>query len=150
MAVFLFSKDSQENSLYRVADNIEEVNYYNVNLSSYTIITENNSTNYLNFILGITSAIGYNNNIITYINNDFTKPVYENKIDLDNYIKFYSDLIKTFLKNNPNNPLFTKWNNYNNQLLSFNTNSLTYPFFNTLEQNFYNNNLPILNPLQLP
>jgi hypothetical protein len=150
MAVFLFLKDIQENSLYRVADNIEEVNYYNVNLSSYTVITENNSTNYLNFILGITSAIGYNNNIITYINNDFTKPVYENKIDLDNYIKFYSDLIKTFLKNNPNNPLFTKWNNYNNQLLSFNTNSLIYPFFNTLEQHFYNNNLPILNPLQLP
>ena len=150
MAVFLFSKNIQESSLYRAADNIEEVNYYNVNLSSYTIITENNSTNYLNFILGITSAIGYNNNIITYINNDFTKPVYENKIDLDNYIKNYSDLIKAFLKNNPNNPLFTKWNNYNNQLLSFNTNSLTYPFFNTLEQQFYNKNLPILNPLQLP
>jgi len=150
MAIFLFGIDSNYGSFYRAADNIDEANHYNVNLSSYKVINENNSNNYLNFILGKTLVNGYNNDSIIYENVDFTKPIFQNKIELDDYVKSYINSINNFLKNNPNNPLCEKWNNYKNQLLSFDTNSLTYPFYNTLEQYFYNNNLIVLNPLQLP
>jgi hypothetical protein len=150
MAIFLFSKDVNVGSFYKAADNIDELNYYNINLPSFKTITEDNSANYLDFKLGKKIVVGYNGNSVVYEERNFTNFTYENKSQLDDYIKFNIDLINNFLKNNPTNPLYDRWNQYRNQLISFNTESLTYPLYITLEQHFYNNNLITLSPLQLP
>jgi hypothetical protein len=72
------------------------------------------------------------------------------KNNLKNYINRLKIQIKQFLDNNPNHPLFNRWNNYYNQLNNLNLDSITYPLNKSLEQYFNDLGQPSYNILQLP
>jgi hypothetical protein len=59
-------------------------------------------------------------------------------------------LINTFLKNNPNHPAYSLWENYYNQLANLDINAISYPLNMSIEQYFNSQGLTSLNPLQLP
>jgi len=148
MSFFIFQKNNNT-SLYRIAENSNELNNQNIVLSHYDVVEENNQTNFLNIVLCKKYVLKHENNIIEYgVPN--IKESFENKKYLDIYIKDVKSFIKKFLDTNLNNPLFPKWNNYYNQLSSLDTNNISFPLDMSLEEYFYNSNLPVLNTLQLP
>ena len=71
----------------------------------------------------------------------------ENYSGINPYIR---KMRKEFLKNNKNHQLFNRWNNYYTQLNNLDLNSIEYPLNKSLEQYFKDQNLPSLNPLQIP
>jgi hypothetical protein len=104
-------------------------------------------TNFNLFKLNKKHAQKYNGNLITYIDSN---NLFNNKLELENYISFNKKIIKNFINNNPNHLLVQKWNNYYNQLNSLNLDEITYPLNKSLEQYFDDQGQPFLNPLQLP
>jgi len=154
MAIYLFTKDSTETNFYRAADDMNAANHYNVDLSTLQLITENNSENYLDFKLGRKKIISYNGNSIIYENKITEDPrtsiFFLTASDVTEYIREYIVAIDNFLNKNETNPLYNQWNEYKQQLLSFDVTKLTYPSSVSLEEYFYNNNLTVLHPLQLP
>jgi len=150
MAYFIFSKnaDNINNTLYRIAENQSDLNNLNIDQNNYKIIEESQ----VNFDLvkyGQKYVEKYNNDIISYVNISYEYSLL-NKDQLNTYIQNVIVEIKQFLKNNLNHPLFNRWNDYCNQLQSFNLDSVTYPLSKSLEQYFKDQNLPSLNPLQIP
>ena len=148
MAYFIFLKnlDSIENTLYKIAENESDLNNLNINKNDYKII-EDLQTNFNEVKCSIKNAIKYNNNTITFSNDVVT---YNTKENLLNYIVNIKNSIKPFLDNNPNHPLFNRWNNYYNQVNSLNLDSITYPLNKSLEQYFSDLGQPSYNILQLP
>jgi len=69
---------------------------------------------------------------------------------LQDSINFFKQQIKQFLDNNPNHSLFTRWNDYYNQLNNLNLNNITYPLNISLEQYLKDQGQNSLSPLQLP
>jgi len=152
MAYFIFAKncDDLNGTLYRIAENENDLNNLNIEKSSYKII-EDSQSNFDAIKYGTKSIIKYNNNIITYenISNVFLDPIRE-KAHLNICISNFKICIKQFLDNNSNHPLFDRWNNYNNQLSSLNLDSITYPLNKSLEKYFNDLGQPSYNILQLP
>jgi len=161
--IFLKNSDNIEGTCFRIAENEFDLNNLNLNKDDYKIIEESQN----NFDLvkyGNKTPLEYNNNIITYIDMDinfkdviFTNPkTGEQKIDtpakvfLEEYIENFKKQIKLFTNNNKNHVLFSKWDNYYNQLNSLNLDSIEFPLNKSLEQYFKDQNLPSLNPLQIP
>lgn len=147
MAYFIFTKNSDnlESSIYKIAENESDLNNLNLSKSEYKII-EDSDANFQLVRLGKKFPLKYQNNTITYI---FNEPYFLLK-DLENYIQYFKNLIKNYLEYNKNHSLYTKWNNYYNQLDSLNLNSFTFPFEKSLEEYFKDANQTYLNPLQLP
>jgi len=159
MSYFIFLKNTNniEGSLYRIAENQSDLNNLNIIQSEYKIIEES-QTNFDNVKYGINNVVKYNNDTIVYgeanINfQDFSKDgvvIKTAKEYLNEYIIYCKNIIKQFTNNNTNHPLFNKWNDYYTQLNNLNLDSIQYPLNTSLEQYFKDQNLPSLNPLQIP
>ena len=149
MAYFIFTKniDNIKDALYRIAENQSDLNNLNIDQNSYKVI-EDSQINFDSVKYGQKYVEKYNNDIISYADISYEFPF--NKNQLNTYIQNAIVQIKQFLNNNLNHPLFNRWNDYCNQLQSLNLDSITYPLNKSLEQYFKDQNLPSLNPLQLP
>lgn len=147
MAYFIFlpNLDNVDGTLYRIAENQSDLNNLNISQSEYKIIEDTQS----NFDL-----VKYGNKNIKYNNNDIIYSekitLFRNKEELQYHINSLVNQIKQFLKNNPNHPLFNRWNDYSNQLTILNINSITYPLNKSLEQYLKDQGQVCLNPLQIP
>jgi hypothetical protein len=148
MAYFIFGKnlDNIENTLYRIAANESDLNNVNINQSDYKII-EDSDANFNAVKYSTKQAFKYNQNIITYVDLSIN---FLKLNDLNEYVQGNKTFIKQFLDNNPNHPLFSRWNDYYNQLNSLNLSNITYPLNKSLEQYFYDLGQTSLSPLQLP
>jgi hypothetical protein len=165
MSYFIFTKDSDnvEGTLHKIAENQFELDNINIDKNSYKII-EDSQSNFDLVKYNNKSVSKYNNNIITYIDCEiFFKDFiltdsktgeqtvgYTAKQFLKDYIEKVKYQIKQFTDNNKNHVLFSKWDNYYNQLNSLNLNSIEFPLNKSLEQYFKDQNLPSLNTLQIP
>jgi hypothetical protein len=164
MSYFIFTKNTEnfEGSLFKIAENQFDLDNLNIDKNSYKII-EDSQFNFDLVKYNSKAILKYNNNIITYvdcqiffedniiINSKGEQIVaYTAKQFLKDYIERVKNTIKQFLNNNNNHVLFSKWNNYYNQLDSLNLDTITYPLNKSLEQYFKDQNKPSLNILQLP
>jgi len=149
MAYFIFQKncDNIRGTLYRVAENQEDLNNLNIIDDDYKII-EDSQSNFDAFKYGTKYCISYNGNIINF--EDCIHPGFRIKLHLKEEIVIVSKLIQDFLNSNPNDPQFKRWSDYKNQLNSLNLDSIQYPLNTSIEQYFKDQNLPSLHPLQLP
>jgi len=146
--VFIPNKPNTTGVIYRIANNDFDLNNLNIDKSLYNIITDTNA-NFEDVQLSKKNIISYNsNNTINY--EEVTSGGFENSIQLQNYIQNYCNLITNFINNNPSSPLLPTWVSYKTQLLNTDIKTIIYPMTISLEEYYKNNNLPFLNPLQLP
>jgi len=147
MAYFIFNPiENLTGTLFKIAENQNDLNNLNIISSNYKII-EDSQGNFDLVKYGNKLPEKYNNNVITYV--DQTNLI-KDKIQLENYIINFKRQLKEFTDNNPNHPLFSRWNNYYTQLNNLNLDNITYPLDKSLEQYFSDLGQPSLNPLQLP
>jgi hypothetical protein len=167
MAYFIFKKNSDGvvGSLYRIAENESYLNNLNINLSNYKVI-EDSQSNFENVKYGFKCVEKYNNNVITYLDNEYgfsTKVdvkgvTYSARKSLKNYVDSVKLSLKSFLDVNKNNLNFNVFNDYYNQLNNLNINTVIplndqneeIPLNSSLEQYFKDQNLISINPLQIP
>jgi hypothetical protein len=141
--IFLKNSDNIEGSLYRIAENQDDLNYFNV--QSYKVI-EDNQINFDNVKYGNKIVLKYSDNTIYY---DDLQIIFPNALLLKNDIDSKKNQIKCFTDNNKDHPLFNRWNNYYNQLNNLNLDSIIYPLNKSLERYFNDLGQPSLNILQL-
>lgn len=148
MSYFIFQKnmDGVVNSLYRIADNENDLNNLNINKSDYKIVQDSQGI-YNNVRYNKIRVTKYTGNNVSFENLNFN---YKAAIELNNYVQNVLQTIKFFLNNNPNHVDYVKWKNYYDQLLNFDYKSITYPFTISIEEHFQNISQPSLNPLQVP
>jgi hypothetical protein len=148
MSYFIFLKnlDNIYGTLYRIAENQADLNNLNITQSTYKII-EDSQSNFNSVKFGTKIPEKYSNDIITYMDQTI---LFNDKNELQVYVNNVKKQIKEFANNNPNHPLFNRWNDYYNQLNSLNLNTITYPLNKSLEQYFNDLEQPSYNILQLP
>jgi len=148
MAYFIFAKnfDNLEGSIYKIAENQTDLNNLAIHQENYKII-EISQPDFDSVKYGLKLIIKYNNDAITY--QDYSYSFLKKEYLVADVDQFKSR-IKNFLNNNANSPLYTRWNDYYNQLNSLNTNDIEFPLNKSLEQYFKDQNKSSLNPLQLP
>jgi hypothetical protein len=148
MAYFIFQKnlDDIQATLCKIAENESDLNNLNITQSDYKII-EDSQSNFNSVKFGNKFIDKYNNNTITYVDEIIS---FRNKNDLQNYINNIKQSVKQFTDNNPNHPLFSRWNDYYTQLSNLNLDSITYPLNKSLEQYFNDLGQPSYNILQIP
>jgi hypothetical protein len=148
MSYFIFIKnlDNIEGSIFKIAENQFDLNCLNIIQSDYKII-EDSQLNFDFVKYGQKIITSYSGNIINYTNAD---SISFNKAILESTISSHKQLILQFLESNKDNPSYTRWVNYFNQLSSLNLDSITYPLNISLEQHFKDLNQPSYNILQLP
>jgi hypothetical protein len=146
--IFLKNSDNINNTLYRIAENQSDLNNLNIDQNYYKII-EDSQINFDSVKYGQKSVEKYNNDIISYLDISY-EYLFINKNQLSDYIQNVVVIIKQYLNNNLNHPLFNRWNDYCNQLQSLNLDSITFPLNKSLEQYFKDQNLTSLSPLQIP
>ena len=159
MAYFVFTGDlnDAEGTIYKIAENEYDLNNLNIIKSHYKII-EDSQSNFDAVKYGKKNIIKYNNNIITYKDTSIVFAddlkadviIKSAKTKLENYIYNYKIYIKQFTDNNVNHILYSRWNNYFNQLNSLNLDNISYPLNKSLEQYFSDLGQPSYNILQLP
>lgn len=147
MSFFIFQKnlDNVEGTIYKIAEDQSYLDNLGINQSLYKII-EDSQSNFNSVKLGNKAIIKYNGDTISYIDisSSFTKEQFKTCVDNTKII------VKLFLDNNKNHPLFNIWQNYYNQLNSLNLNNISYPLNKSLEQYFNDLGQLSLNPLQIP
>lgn len=144
--IFLKNFDNKSGSLYKIAENQNDLNNLNIIQSDYKII-EDTQENF-NEVKYQTKAVDkYNNNEIFYVNISIK---FVDKQKLEEYVNILPAQIQNFLSSNPNHPLYNQWNNYKNQVINLNLNNLTYPLNKSLEQYFNDLEQPSYSILQLP
>jgi hypothetical protein len=148
MAYFIFQKnlDNIQATLCKIAENESDLNNLNIIQSDYKII-EDSQSNFNSVKFRNKFIDKYNNNNITYVDEII---LFGKKNDLQNYINNIKQSVKQFTDNNPNHPLFSRWNDYYNQLNNLNLDSIAYPLNKSLEQYFNDLGQPSYNILQLP
>jgi hypothetical protein len=148
MAYFIFGKnlDNINGTIYKIAENQNDLNNLNITPSIYQII-EDSQSNFNLVKLENKFPDKYNNNTITYTDRFF---LFYDKNEVQNYVDNVKKQIKQFTNNNPNHPLFSRWNDYYNQLNSLNLETITYPLNKSLEQYLDDLGQPSYNILQLP
>lgn len=148
MAYFIFNNnlDNIRGSLYRIAENQSDYNNLIINPSNYKII-EDSQSNFEVVKYGTKNVVSYDGNTINYENAD---PTIKTKELFLQVLQFKKNPIKIFLQENPNHPLYSKWNNYLTQLNNVNVDNFTFPMTISLETYFNNQGQLSLNPLQLP
>jgi len=147
MSFFIFLKnfDNISGSLYKIAENQNDLNNLNINQSNYKII-EDAQENFNEVKYGTKAIDKYNDNQIFYVN---VSTKFVDKKTLQEYIDNLSNQIQNFLNSNPNHPLYNQWNNYKNQVTNLNLNNITYPLNQSLEQYFNDLGQPSYSILQL-
>ena len=133
-------------TLFKIAENQADLDNLNINKDDYKII-EDNQENFNSIKFNIKFTEKYNGNTIIYIDHG---AVSFEKQQLATYINNFKNSIKQFLDNNPNHPLFSRWNDYNNQLSNLNLSTIEFPLNKSLEKYFSDINKPSFHPLQLP
>lgn len=149
MSYFIFLKNEQniQGSVYKIAENQSDLNNLNLNIDFYKII-ECTIENFTEVKFNKKYILSYDsNNNLTY---KYVTPIFINKLDLQKYITFFKTDIQNFLSNNPNHPLFNRWQNYYNQLNNLNLDNINYPLEMSLEEYFFNMQLPSYSTLQIP
>jgi len=152
MAYFIFTKnlDDQLGTLYRIAENESDFNNLNLPQSTYEIIQDSND-NFLSVKLGTKNVVKYHSDSIVYETYSY---VFSTEKQLKDYINSFKDQISLFLNANPNHPLFSRWNNYKNQLSNVNTSTIvdwkTSQLDKSLEKYFNDLGQTSLNILQIP
>jgi hypothetical protein len=148
MAYLIFLKDRNniEGTIYAIAETQNDLDNLNIIKTDYKIIEiSNNDFNLVK--LNNKEVLKYNDNNEVFFNNlQFAF----NESELEKHIENFKVKIKKFLDNNPNHPLLSRWNDYYNQLISLNLNSINYPLNKSLEQYFNDLGQPSYNILQLP
>jgi hypothetical protein len=147
MAYFIFLKNLEniEGSLYKIAENESDLNNLNIDKNNYKII-EDSQFNFDLIKFGNKFPIKYNNNVITFVDQENS---FINKEKLKIYVDSLKKQIKQFTDNNPNHSLLARWSNYYSQLNNLNLDNIQYPLNKSLEQYFNDLGQPSLNPLQL-
>jgi mRNA-degrading endonuclease YafQ of YafQ-DinJ toxin-antitoxin module len=160
MPYFVFLKKSgNQEGLYKIAENENDLNNLNIIKDDYTIIEDSlTNFNWVKFREKIVTD--YSDNQIFYtlspmgFQDDYNKNreiiVGSGKKKLQDYIQIVKSQIKPFLDNNKNHPLFSKWNDYYNELSNLNLDNIQLPIYVSLERYLDNNNLISLNTLQIP
>ena len=148
MSYFIFLKnlDDVEGTICKIAENNDDLNYLNINQPDYKVI-EDSKENFDLVKFRNKFIQKYNNNIITYIDETIS---FNDKDKLQVNINNLKQQIKPFIDNNPNHPLFSRWNSYYDQLNNLDLDSITYPLNKSLEQYFNDLGQPSYNILQLP
>lgn len=148
MAFLIFNKncDNINGTLYRIAENSNDLENLKINNSLYKIF-EIDQNIFQDVKLINKVVIKYNANEVVYEN---ANENFLNEQRLKDYIIRLKTTIKIFLNNQPNHPLNTQWNNYYNQINDLNTAGITYPLNKSLEQHFNDIGQPSFNILQLP
>jgi len=148
MAYFIFLKnlDGVEGTIYKIAENNEDLNYLNINQTDYKII-EDSKENFDLVKFENKFIQKYTDNTITYIDQTIS---FNNKNELQVDVNNLKQQIKQFTNINPNHPLFNRWDSYYNQLNNLDLDSITYPLNKSLEQYFNDLGQPSYNILQLP
>jgi hypothetical protein len=148
MSYFIFGKnlDNVDGTIYKIAENQNDLNNLNITPSAYKII-EDSQSNFNLVKFGNKYPVKYDNSIITYVDQTIS---FNNKNEIQDYVNNFKKQIKQFTDNNPNHPLFSLWNNYFNQLSSLNTPLISYPLNKSLEQYFNDLGQPSLHILQIP
>jgi hypothetical protein len=152
MAYFIFATNQPNTAgtIYRIASNDFDLNNLNINKLLYNIITDTDA-NFEDVQLSKKYIVSYSStNTINYEQTPLGNIFYKNLDQLKIYIENYSNLIDYFINNNPSNPLLSTWVSYKTQLLNTDIKTIIYPMTVSLEEYYKNNNLPFLNPLQLP
>jgi len=150
MAYFVFGKnlDNINNTIYRIAENENDLNNLNITQDVYKIIEDSQSNfNLVKFMNKFPEK--YVGNTITYID-QIPSIAFPSKKELQEYVNSVKENIKQFTDNNPNHPLFDRWNNYYNQLNTLNLDTVSYPLNKSLEQYFSDLGQTSLSTLQLP
>jgi mRNA-degrading endonuclease YafQ of YafQ-DinJ toxin-antitoxin module len=148
MSYFIFTSnsDNENGTLYRIAENTSDLNNLNINKLDYKII-EDSQINFDTVKYGTKIILKYNNDNIIYEN---ATPSFLKIEKIIQYVEMFKKQIKQFTENNQNHPLFSRWNNYYDQLNSLNLNTITYPLNKSLEQYFFDLGQPSYNILQIP
>jgi hypothetical protein len=147
MSYFIFvpNLENIDGALYRIAENQIDLNNLNILQSNYKIIEDSQSN--FDLVKYGNKNVKYNNNILTYTDNIVS---FKSREELQGYITFFKKNIKQFIDNNPNHTLFSRWNDYYNQLNTLNLNNITYPLNKSLEEYFKDQGQPSLSTLQIP
>jgi hypothetical protein len=147
MSFFIFLKNVPDTTgtIYKIAENQFDLNNLNIIQSDYKII-EDSEENFNLVKNNIKFPSFYDNSFIYFVDvfNSYDRNL------LETIIESYKNKITEFLQNNPDHPLYNKWNNYFNQLNNFDFDALNYPLDMSLEQYFSMKGLTSLNILQLP
>ena len=147
MSFFIFLKNVPDTTgtIYRRAENQFDLHNLNIIQSDYKII-EDSQENFNLVKNNIKFPSFYDNDSIYFVDvfNSYDRNL------LETIIEIYKNKITEFLQNNPNHPLYNKWNNYLNQLNNFDFDVLNYPLDMSLEQYFSMKGLTSLNILQIP
>lgn len=148
MAYFIFKKnfENTEGNLYRIAENKIDLDNFNLDLTHYKVI-EDNQIDFNEIKFGNKIVLNFSNNKLNTIDNSFN---FTKKQELQLHIDTIKKIIKSFIENNKNHISFSIWNNYYNQLNNLNLDSITYPLNKSLEQYFNDLGQPSYNILQLP
>ena len=148
MSYFIFLKnlDNIEATIYKIAENQNDLNNLNITQGNYKII-EDSQSNFDLVKFKNKYPVKYNDNVITYIDE---KNLFKVKESLQNYIDSLKNQIIQFTNNNKDHSLFNHWNNYYNQLNSLNLDDIQYPLNKSLEQYLSDLGQPSYNILQLP
>ena len=148
MAYFIFLKnlDGVEGTIYKIAENNEDLNYLNINQTDYKII-EDSKENFDLVKFENKFIQKYTDNTITYIDQTIS---FNNKNELQVDVNNLKQQIKQFINNNPNHSLFSRWNNYYNQLNSLNLDNINYTLNMSLEKYFNDLGQPSYNILKIP
>jgi hypothetical protein len=143
--IFLKNSDNIERTIYKIAENQSDLNNINITQSDYKII-QDSQENFNNVKLNVKHPLKYNGDVITFdtVLNLFLKN------ELEQEVNNYKIQIKQFTTNNPNHPLFSRWDNYYNQLNNLNLDNINYPLTVSLTQYLDNLGQPSYNILQLP
>ena len=149
MAFYIFTKNSDDinGTIHKIAENKFELDNLILNQECYKIIEHDSSQDFIDVKNNIKFPSKYNGNIIFFETIFFSWP---NSETLKKHIDNYKIFIQKFLTNNQNSIFYSVWNNYYNQLNSFDTNTLTYPFNMSLEKYFSDTGQLSLSSLQLP
>lgn len=147
MSYFIFLKnlDNLDGTICKIAENQSDLNNLNIIQSDYKII-QDSQENFNSVKLNVKYPLKYNDNVITFdtVINLFRKN------QLEQEVNSYKIQIKQFITYNPNHPLFSRWNNYYNQLNNLNLDNINYPLTMSLTQYFNDLGQPSYNILQLP
>jgi hypothetical protein len=155
--IFLQNLENIKGSIYRIAENQNDLNNLNIIISDYKIIQES-EINFNNVKYGTKNILSYSNDVISYEENtpdyaDFIKDnilIKTGKQKLKEYIDSQKEKIKEFLISNKNHLLHDRWNNYYIQLDNLNLDTITFPLNKSLEQYFTDLGQPSFHILQIP